>query len=220
MAGYFIYSLDWDKFRRFVDEPSGTQLLAFAGQVSDGLDERDQDIQEGDPVRDWPSDPKELSDLVRLRFGQPDWYGDLSDAGKSVWERAVIAFSERRARGDGLGFRVESDGVYWDVIDIARHHHGLPPNRITDAILSHFGTRPYRYHQPTDRPPQWGDWFPTHSMHTPEEVGRLLQELKEAGPSILSASEEAPRIAYEQELLPAVEKVARARRLLYISVDT
>ena len=47
MAGYFIYSLDWDKFRRFVDEPSGTQLLAFAGQVSDGLDE----LRSGHPGR-------------------------------------------------------------------------------------------------------------------------------------------------------------------------
>jgi hypothetical protein len=220
MAGYHIYSLDWDKFRRFVDEPSPTQLLAFAGQISDGLDEFDGELREGDPVRGWPSDPEELCDLVRRRLAQREWYGDLSDAGKSVWERGVIAFSERRARGDSLGFRVESDGVYWDVIDIARRHHGLPPDRITDAVVSHFGTRPYRYNQPTDRPRRWGDWFPTHSMHTPEEVGRLLRELKEAGPSILSAPQERPRIDYGEELLPTVEKVARARRLLYIAVDT
>ena len=48
----------------------------------------------------------------------------------------------------------------------------------------------------------------------------LLQELKEAGPTILSASHKDATRDYEEELLPAVEKVARTGRLLYIAVDT
>ncbi len=220
MAGYFIYSLDWDKFHRFVEEPSRTQLLAFAEQVSDGLDGADEALKVGDPVYDWPSEPEELCDVIRPRLAQPDWYGDLSDTGKSIWERAVIAFSERRKRGDGLDFRCAcDDSVYWDVIEIARRHHGVPVDQITDAVISHFGTRPYRYHPRINRRPRWEDWTPSHSMHTPDEVARLLEELKAAGPSILAAPDDDARADYEQ-LLPAVEKVARAGRLLYVGVDT
>ncbi len=221
MAGYYIYSLDWQKFHRFVEEPSPTQLLAFAERVSDGLDEQERAFYDGDPVRDWPSDAEELGELLRPRLRQADWYGDLSDAGKSVWERAIIAFSERRKRGDNLGYRCECDeSIYWDVIEVARRHHGIAPNLVTEAVVSHFGTRPFRYHQPTDRPPQWGDWAPSHSMHTPEEVARLLEELKQAGPSILAAPSDSARTDYEERLLPAVEKIARAGRLLYVGVDT
>jgi hypothetical protein len=219
MAGYHIYSLDWDGFLRFVDEPGRAQLLAFAELVSDALDENDQEFEEGDPVHDWPSEPEALCDLVERRLRQPDWYGDLSDTGKSVWERALTGFCDD-ARPKDVGFRVESDGVYWPVIDIARRHHGIPPNRVTGSILSHFGTRPYRYRPRTDRPLRWGDWTPNHSMHTPEEVRSLLEELREAGPAILSAPEEGARLDYEKELLPAVDKVARTGRLLYIAVDT
>ncbi len=220
MAGYFIYSLDWDKFHRFVEEPSRTQLLAFAEQVSDGLDESDEDLKPGDPVSDWPSEPEELCEVIRPRLASLDWYSDLSDAGKSIWERAIIAFSERRRRGDDLSFRCAcDDSVYWDVIEIARRYHGVPLNRITDAAVSHFGARPYRYHPPADRVPEWGDWTPYHSMHTPDEVVRLLEELKAAGPSILAAQDDDARGDYER-LLPAVEKVARDGRLLYVGVDT
>ena len=94
---------------------------------------------------------------------------------------------------DDLGFQVESDGVYWDVIEVAFQHHRLRPNRITNDGLSHFGTRPYRYHADPKTTPSFDDWHANHSMHTPEEV---------------------------QQILPAPEKVARSGRMLYISVDT
>jgi hypothetical protein len=218
MAGYHIYSLDWDRFLRFVDTPSLAQVRSMAELVSDGLDECDQEFEENDPLRDWSSEPDELSDPVRERLARPDWYGDLSDVGKGLWERALTVFCDD-ARPREIGFRVESDGVYWDVIEIARLH-GIPPNRVTTSVLSHFGTRPYRYHPPAGRTLEWGDWTPNHSMHTPEEVRRLLEELREARAAILSASVEVARSDYEEELLPGVERIAHAGRLLYIAVDT
>jgi hypothetical protein len=219
MAGYHIGSLDWSKFQRFVDEPSHAQLLAFSEFISDALDVHDQRLNEGDPLRDWPSNPEALCKLVKRRLTMSDWYGDLSDAGKDVWESALTGFCSD-ATSKGVGFRVESDGVYWDVITIAAQHHEIPVNQITGAILTQFGTRPYRYHPPAGRIPLLEDWHANHSMHTPDEVQMLLEELKDAGPAILSASEEQPRRDYQEELLPAVEKVARARRLLFITVDT
>lgn len=189
MAGYHIYSLDWDKFRRFADQPTRSQLLAFAKKISDGLDQYDQKFEAGDPVHDWPSAPEELSGILKQRLLRPEWYGDLSDVGKLIWERALMNFCDRAKKKD-MGFRVESDGVYWDVIDLARRHHGLPRDKMTSAILSHFGARPYRYQDPGERPFRWGSWTPGHSMHTPEEVGRLLEELRAAGPTILSAPDD------------------------------
>ncbi len=77
MAGYCVYSLDWDKFQNFVNNPSRKQLLKFAEIISDGLDGGDE-FEEDDPVHDWPSDPEELCDLVKERLSRSDWYVDLS----------------------------------------------------------------------------------------------------------------------------------------------
>ena len=218
MAGYPIYSLDWDKFRRFVDAPSRRQLLAYCDRISKELDAADGQFEDNDPLRDWPSEPEELCSLIESRLKQADWYGDLSDAGKSLWDSALTGFCNGGKKD--LGFRVESDGVSWEVIELAARHHGIQGSGITEAILSHFGKRPYRFHPPAGWRPTFGGWMPYHSMHTPEEVQRLLQELKEAGPTILSASHKDAKRDYEEELLPAVEKVARTGRLLYIAVDT
>jgi hypothetical protein len=217
MAGYFIYSLDWDKFHSFVENPSAAQLERFADVVSDTLDRFDSELRKGDPVRHWPSEPGPLGELLRRRLMQPDWYVDLSDGGKTVWDWAIQGFVDEAKKKD-MGFRAHGDGISFEVIDLARRHHGI--GLITDSPLSHFGTRPYRYHPPGGRLPSWGDWMPYHSMHTPEEVKRLLEELKEAGPTIMAAEEEWARNDYEEELLPAVQRVARAKRLLYIGVDT
>ena len=218
MAGYPIYSLDWDKFRRSRRRPQPPATVGVLRSDLEGMDAADKQFEDNDPLRDWPSEPEELCSLIESRLKQADWYGDLSDAGKSLWDSALTGFCNGGKKD--LGFRVESDGVYWDVIELAARHHGIQGSGITEAILSHFGTRPYRFHPPAGWRPTFGEWMPYHSMHTPDEVRRLLQELKEAGPTILSASQKDAKRDYEEELLPAVEKVARTGRLLYIAVDT
>lgn len=64
------------------------------------------------------------------------------------------------------------------------------------------------------------DWFPDHSMHTPEEVKQLVTELAAAAPTIDASDSDTAKTDYENELMPAAESVAKAGRLLYISVDT
>lgn len=219
MAGYYIYSLDWDKFQRVVTTPSRPQLLTLAEIVSDGLDEFDGEFDEDDPIQDWPSEPEELCDIVQQRLRRDDWYGDLSKAGKDLWEWAFTGFCNDERPKD-VGFRVESDGIYWDVIDVARNHHGIPPDRITDSILSQFGHRPYRYRPVAGHSRGGDDWYPNHSMHTPGEVQKLLEELKAAEAAMRAATGEQVRLEYEKELMPAVEKTARSGRMLYIAVDT
>ena len=91
MAGYILYSLDWDRFQSLVNNPTRKQLLKFAEPISDGLDQHDGEFEDGDPVHDWPSEPVELCDLVKDRLARPDWYGDLSDAGVAQLRRRFSA---------------------------------------------------------------------------------------------------------------------------------
>jgi hypothetical protein len=104
VAGYVLYSLDWDRFQSLVNNPTRKQLLKFAKLISDGLDQHDAEIENGDPVHDWPSEPVELCDLVKDRLARPDWYGDLSDVGKDIWCNAVFSFCSSTDR-DAVGFR-------------------------------------------------------------------------------------------------------------------
>ncbi len=192
MAGYIIYSLDWDKFQNFVNNPTRKQLLAFAEIVSDGLDGDDAEMEDDDPVRDWPSEPEELCDQVKERLARPDWYGDLSDVGKRIWSSAVDGFC-RNADRKTVGFRVDNDGIYWDLLELAWKLLKVEPNQIVpDVALSAFGRRPYHYHPPTDTADKegdepedddesYGDEWSAHSMHTPDEVRKMLEELRRSG---------------------------------------
>lgn len=150
MAGYIIYSLDWSKFQQMVDKPTKAQVAALADLLRDGLEENDGEFDESDPVGDWPADAKALAPIVTQRLALPDWYGDLSRGGKALWEGVVFRASMNNDAID-LGFRVDSDGVYWDVIELAWKRLGVVPNTITDVALSAFGVRPYRY-QPRPGP--------------------------------------------------------------------
>jgi hypothetical protein len=57
-------------------------------------------------------------------------------------------------------------------------------------------------------------------MHPPEEVQRLGAELRSVGPAIEGAGDPDAWEQYRTTLLPAVQRVADAGRLLYIAVDT
>jgi hypothetical protein len=70
----------------------------------------------------------------------------LSTPGKSLWE-GVIFGACMNCNDVDVGFRVDNDGIYWDVIEIAWKYHGIVPHSITAVALSTFGNRPYRYLQ-------------------------------------------------------------------------
>ena len=57
-------------------------------------------------------------------------------------------------------------------------------------------------------------------MHPPDEVRRMLTELRAVGPAIEATGDQDAREQYKATLLPAVERVADQERLLYIAVDT
>ena len=285
MAGYIIYSLDWSKFQKFVERPTPGQLAAFASRLCDGLEEYEFD--EGDPIRAWPTKAKALAPIVAKRLALPAWYGDLSATGKAFWEGAIFGAC-MDGEGIDLGFRQDSDGVYFDVIELAWKQLGVVPGQISDVALSAFGYRPYRYH-PETKPAQsrkeyekeeverrqalkefkaevdealkeikpvkidpnkmveevqegksgeimkalmgffddvqegvrthLEEWQPMHSMHTPDEVRKMLAELRSVEPAMHKAKKDVRR-DYEEELLPAITSVADDGRMLLIQVDT
>jgi hypothetical protein len=214
MAGYIIYSLDWPRFRDMVERPGKEQLVVLAHLLSDELEAMDEDIAASDPLLQGASDPGSLGDLVARRLALPDWYGDLSRGGKCLWQFVIFRACMNCDDLD-LGFRVDSDGVYWDVIEIAWKHLGVPPNRINEVALSAFGTRPFRYHK---QGAVYDDWL-MHSMHTPDEVQQMRAELRSVAPAIAAADDDV-REEYTTELMPAIESIADEGRMLFIQVDT
>jgi hypothetical protein len=219
VAGYVLYSLDWERFQSLVNNPTRKQLLKFAKLISDGLDQHDGAMEEGDPVHDWPSKPAELCDRVKDRLARPDWYGDLSAVGKEIWCSAVFSFCSSTDR-DAVGFRVEHDGIYWDVLELAKKLLNLPPNRFSpDVALSGFGERAYCYHLPTDVAADFFSWRPMHSMHTPDEVRTMLGELRSIGPAIENATDQQAVRDYDS-LISVLENLDKKRRMLFVQVDT
>lgn len=150
MAGYIIYSLDWDKFRKFVERPTPGQLAALGNLLSEGLEAEKGEFDEDDPVVTWATDSGGLAQIAANRLAMPDWYGDLTTPGKNLWQGAIFEACMDCDDID-VGFRVDSDGVYWDVIELAWKQLGVVPGQISDVALSAFGTRPYRYHSPAKK---------------------------------------------------------------------
>lgn len=289
MAGYIIYSLDWGKFQKFVESPTPGQLIAFARRLCDGLEEYEFD--ETDPVRTWPTKANALAPVAARRLALPDWYGELSATGKAVWEGAIFGAC-MDGEGIELGFRVDNDGISWDVMELAWKELGVVPGQISDVAISAFGYRPYRYH-PDTKPAktrkehdkeeaerrsalteakgfvdelleatkarkaapdpnkmmeelkegksdsimkalmgffgevQEGgggthleDWQPMHSMHTPDEVRKMLAELRSVESAMQKAKKKDVRRQYEEDLLSAISSVAEDGRMLFIQVDT
>ena len=235
MAGFVIYSLDLEKFQQFVTNPTDEQLLRFANIVSEGLDyeqdeddyddEDDEDDEDGEEedagpsvLTTWPVEPKELVPVLREWMAKDDWYADLLEYEKDTFESFVRSYYSDE--DSDLGFRVDSDGVYWDVIELVRSFHHVPPNQVNDVIISQFGSSPYKGKIAPDKERNWNSWHPYHSIHLPDDVKKLREEVLAAEKTVMSSDDENAQREYEDELVPALDKVIRDNRVLYIETDT
>lgn len=217
MAGYVIYSLDSHKFRELIERPTSIQLAILAQGLAGEREDMDGEFDEDDPILHWPVDAESLAPVVAERLARTDWYLDLSAQGRDLWETSFYVTCMNEVDLD-IGFRAESDGVYWDVIGMIVKQLGDRPEFPGKSAMSRFGTVPFRYHPPAKRRSE--NWSPMHSMHTPEEVQRMLVELRSVALVIEAAKDPNVRQQFIEELLPAVERVAAEGRLLFIQVDT
>lgn len=181
MAGYIIYSLDWGKFQQFVEHPTPKQLAVLASLVTEAVADEDE-VGDDALTCAWPKDKTAQARILAARLAKPDWYSDLSDAGKGLWENTIFEVAMGDA-GIRLDFRVDSDGVYWDAVELAWKHLGVAPDAITEVAFSAFGKSPFRYCGPT-RAPQ------TREEYEGEETARQssLQSLREVLDRLLDAA--------------------------------
>jgi hypothetical protein len=308
--GYHLYSFDRNRFERFVEHPTSGQLEVLGRLLRERLNEHLEEMGEfkrDDPVRKWPTDAGGLARVAQERLAKPDWYRDLSRDGKDLWA-GVFALACSGVHGIPLRFRVESNGVYWDIIELAWKHLKVVPGKITDLAMSTFGTRPYRYrptrqtrmtreeydrqgplrrkgsdlfdqamdqarknlsaqHEKqaapnpmpsllqmfqdpeafqrifteaanrsmealasapamvklgklTDKYPHAGapfrEWSAGHSMHPPDEVARMVGELESVEKQIKKEGGKQVQQDYDEELLPALRRVADQGRMLFV----
>lgn len=286
MAGYILYSLDMDKFRRLVEQPTPHEVKTLRKMLAERLDDLDGECEDDDPILQWNRSPAALEAIVQQRLTSDDWYGDLSTAGKELWEGLIFDVCTDNNVLD-LGFRVESDGIYWDVINVAFAKLKIPQETINDKAFSTFGQRPFRYCPPSlnrELPPildpeaqkaslqklqqlleqaqqdpttllaklaeqegilpehkqslvellndfeddddgdegdndEW-PWRPMHSMHPPSEVEQMVQELRPIESALAKSKIQGVRSDYENELLPALERIVASGRMLFVQVDT
>jgi hypothetical protein len=220
MAGYSLSSVDWSKFQTMIMKPSQRQLTTLAQLALKARAIFRSYFAKNDPVLRWPEELKALTQIVAARLSQPDWYSDISDAGKSVWERTIHDACGHRSAG--IGMRLEHDGFYWDAIDFLRGQFGIPVNGYDPKrALSDFGTRPFRF--PSEffkKRRKFGDWCPHHSMHSPEEVQRLLKELQSLAVAVKNSRDAAVQEQYEDDLMPTIKRVAEEGTALLVWVDT
>lgn len=287
MAGYILYSIDSEKFRRLAEQPTPHEIKTLRKMLAERLDDLHGECEDDDPILQWNSSPAALEVLVEQRLVSNDWYGDLSTAGKELWEGLIFDICTDNNVLD-LGFQVESDGIYWDVINVAFAKLKIPQETINDKALSTFGQRPFRYCPPLpsqvatvldpeaqkaslqglqqlleqtkpdptmllaklaeqegllpehkqglvdllsdfdedeDDDDDEGDdeewpWRPMHSMHLTTEVQQMLQELRSIEPVLLQSTIKGVRRDYENELLPALERIVASGRMLFVQVDT
>lgn len=200
-----------------VEDPTPAQLEILVQCLANERSLMQHEFERNDPIRRWPKNPESLLPIVAERLGQEDWYGDLSEQGKQLWETAFYLSCMRESDLD-IEFRVDSDGVYWDVIDLILTELGDQPETPGESAMSRFGTVPFRYH-PVARSPQ-AYWHPMHSMNPPDEVQRMVTELESVAPAVQASKNSDVQEQFTGELLPAIKKVADDGRLLFIQVDT
>jgi hypothetical protein len=122
-------------------------------------------------------------------------------------------------------------------LELARKHLKLGGEQIVpDVALSGFGKCPFRYHPPTGAAEikgaapgdegdddedfeEYDDPWTMHSMHTPDEVRRMLEELRSIQPAMQSTRNKQALHDYEG-LASVLDKLDKERRMLFVQVDT
>lgn len=218
MAGYFFYTLDRDKFQRFYTDPSEDQMLALADIVSENLDELVDELEEDDVMSNWPGEPKELSPILRERILSDDWFSGLSEREKELLDYSLRSFfGEEKA---DLGHQCNDEAVYWDIIEMIRAFHGVPTDMVNEKIISKFGAQPFRTPIEPGKRRGLETWAPYHSIHLPEDVRKLRDEVFAAQAAVMSSDDQDAKQQYEDELIPALDRALEQNRVLLIEVDT
>lgn len=223
MAGYFFYSFDSDKFNKFVTDPSDEQLLMLANIASEVLDEVDGDDYEEDELpnvlSDWPVEPEELVPVLRDYLKKEDLYAELPQFEKDAFEHIITDFYSEE--DNGLDFQIcFNENIYWDVVQIIRAFYKVPVDKVNETIISRVGMTPFRGMPDQTKILGFETWAPMHSIHLAEDVVKLRDEVLAAEEAVMNSNDDNAKQEYEDELMPALDKLVQENRVLFVSVDT
>lgn len=216
MAGFFIYSLDWKKFQKFINKPTKKQLKQFAESLDDKYERVMDELGKKDVAHQWSADADNVELAIKDRLSSKDWYGDLSDKACGIWEWTMFAFANNDANFD---FQCESDGVYWFVIQYCEEHAAQTSK---SPAIARFGHWPYGLQKAPEVPEGMfePDWMPYHSMRPPEEVKQMLEEAKAADEYVKGKNDRDTYNELIDVLIPTLEKIVAKERMLFVQVDT
>jgi hypothetical protein len=214
MAGYFIYSLDSDVFRKLTTAPTKEQALVLADSIIDDLADLLDEYGDGDaadPAK-WPLDREALAESIRKRLASRDWYADLTMGDAAIWDNLLYNLSDEAGETIGIDFQCENDGfLYWDAAEIAAEH-GAPM-----MAEPKFGNSGFR-HSGKSR----GDIQLMYTFYLPAQTEKLLRQLEKAVPHFetLPDEEDGDRDQFFQGLLEPVRRIVAAGRVMWVQTDT
>jgi hypothetical protein len=176
MAGYFIYSLDGEKFQQLVTNPSPEQGLILADALLQNLDdilsEIDEDDEDAADLKKWPADRDKLAASIIIRLAKPDWYSDLTMGDAAVLDSIVHSLTDEPGQQIGIDFRAENDGfLYWDAAGIA-YKKGAKMMR--EPLFGNYG---FRYSGKAK-----SDLDLMYTLYLPAQVQQLLKQLESVRP--------------------------------------
>ena len=216
MAGYFMYSLSWEKFQKFTLKPTKTQLKKLGEFLDDNYEGVIDELDKDDVAHTWVADAKDPHSAIQQRLASEDWYGDLSERACGIWECAINSLAQSNDKM--FDFRCESDGVYWYVIQYCEEHAA---KKSKSPAISRFAW-PYGLQKQPRAPKDMFEshWMPYHSMRPPHEVQQMLEEAKAADAFIKAKNDKETYNELIDELIPTLETIANDDRMLFVQVDT
>ena len=205
MAGYFLYSFNYEVFIDLISTPTKYFAIALADYAVEEIDE-DSDY--------WPADREALADRIIERLPRDDWYSDLSLEDAEIWNQILRGLFDEVGDENGIDFDVyDFESIYWDGAEEAA--------RFGAAMMAEpvFGNGGFRYSgKPNDPDQPW----PMYSLYPPEEAKKLLAQLEAIEPQMatLPEGEFSPKEQFFEGLLPFVREMVQRGRMIYIQTDT
>ncbi len=204
MASVWMMSFDWTGLDRYLTRPASELARELAAQFrKDGVDFRNGD----DPL---PPDEAGLTAFIQGLLDADDWYAGKSPRDSRAIDEFVNFLFNRQKPFRPLKLKPLSDGVMAEVLCLACGNGRLDEDRNmarqrdfyiksceppdTSSELLALGSRPFR-HPSWDRKAFDELWkrvnpfldgrdavhIPNYSVHSPEQVVRLHQEIEEVG---------------------------------------
>ncbi len=225
MTLYQLNTIDTAKFEKLLNEPSDSQLQAFAAHLGEDSQANDWFTEEP-PV--WESDPVSW---VRQRFADEDWYADLGEAEMLAWDhamRSTLELPELQSTADFTALPV--DGIptlLFDMVAEATEQAG------NDSQFLRM--QPFRCHelpsQITELEPYERSYWPEHAVVPPTDAAKMIEVFNQYDDLVNGLVPRDPQLARQLEtegphaakdvphLLTFLRELVEAHATWYAPVD-